>query len=100
MMRWLEAARNAGEISKSENYEEIKLFVEKIGSNRLLQDKKVKIKFEEPFLILRKYNGLVEERKSKNKKEADIKNEGLPLQWRWRESNPRPNKQLKGFLHA
>ena len=81
MMRWLEAARNAGEISKSENYEEIKLFVEKIGSNRLLQDKKVKIKFEEPFLILRKYNGLVEERKSKNKKEAASTKEGRPVGW-------------------
>jgi hypothetical protein len=45
MMRWLKAAHQVESISKSENYEEIKLFVEKIGSNRLLQDKKVKIKW-------------------------------------------------------
>jgi hypothetical protein len=56
MMRWLEAAHHAGEISKSENYDEIKLFVEKISSNRLLLDKKVKIKWNEPYLILSKYN--------------------------------------------
>jgi len=100
MMKWLEAAHNAGDISKSENYEEIKLFVEKIGSNRLLQDKKVEIKWNEPYLILSKYNVLGDKLETKNKKEADSKKEGLPLMWSWRELNPRPNKQLKCFLHA
>ena len=79
MTRWLEAARHAGEISKSENYREIKLFVEKIGSNCLLQDKKVKIKWEEPFLIMRKYNGLEEETKTKKKKDTTTKKGGCPL---------------------
>jgi site-specific DNA recombinase len=81
MMRWLEAAHQVESISKSENYGEIKLFVEKIGSNCLLQDKKVKIKWNEPYLILSKYNVLGGELKSKNKKEADSKKEGLPLWW-------------------
>lgn len=81
MMRWLEAAHYMDSISNSENYEEIKSFVEKIGSNRLIQDKKVEIKWNEPYLILSKYNVLGDKLKSKNKKEADSKKEGLPLQW-------------------
>jgi len=79
MTKWLEAARHAGEISESENYKEIKLFVEKIGSNCLSQDKKVKIKWEEPFLILRKYNGFGEETKSQKKKDNTLKKGGCPL---------------------
>jgi len=81
MMKWLEAAHHAGEISKSENYEEIKLFVEKIGSNRLLQDKKVKIEWDEPFLILRKYNGFGDELKTRNKKDTASEKEGCPIGW-------------------
>jgi hypothetical protein len=82
MTRWLEAARHAGEISKSENYHEIKSFVEKIGSNLLLQDKKIKIKWKEPFLILRKYNGLGEEIKEENKKDTDLEKGGCPNLYR------------------
>jgi len=88
MTRWLEAARHAGEISKSENYHEIKSFVEKIGSNLLLQDKKIKIKWKEPFLILRKYNGFGEEIKEENKKDTDLKKGGCPNLYPGRESNP------------
>jgi hypothetical protein len=58
MMRCLKAAYHAGEIPKSEDYKETKSFVERIGSNCLLQDKKVKIKWNEPILILNKYNVL------------------------------------------
>ena len=78
MMRWLEAAHQVDSISKSENYEEIKLFVEKIGSNLLLQDKKVKIKWNDPFQILSKYNGFGENLKAKNKKDISSKKEGCP----------------------
>jgi hypothetical protein len=78
MSRWLEAARHAGEISESDNYKEIKMFVEKIGSNCLLQDKKIKIKWDEPFLILSKYNGFGEETKSKKKKDTATKKGGCP----------------------
>ena len=88
MKSWLEDSRYTGEISKSENYEEIKLFVEKICSNRLLQDKKVKIQWDEPFLILSKYNGFGDELKTRNKKEVASKKEELPRWWSVWESNP------------
>ena len=79
MTRWLEVARRAGEISETENYEEIKSFVEKIGSNHIIQDKRVKIQWEEPFLILSKYNDFGDELKTKNKKGNASEKEGCPV---------------------
>jgi hypothetical protein len=49
-----------------------------LTTNLVIQDKKIKIKWKEPFLILRKYNGLGEEIKEENKKDTDLEKGGCP----------------------
>ena len=53
-------------------------FWHELTTNLLIQDKKVKIEWDEPFLILRKYNGFGEEIKEGNKKDTDLKKGGCP----------------------
>ena len=79
---------NATQLPSSKNEEIISLlrfalqfFWLNWTTNRLIQDKKVEIKWNEPFLILRNYNVLGDKLKSKNKKEAASKKEGLPKGW-------------------
>jgi hypothetical protein len=56
-------------------------FWHELTTNLLIQDKKVKIEWDEPFLILRKYNGFGDELKTRNKKDTASEKEGCPIGW-------------------
>ena len=89
---------NATQLPSSKNEEIISLlrfalqfFWLNWTTNRLIQDKKVEIKWNEPYLILSKYNVLGDKLETKNKKEADSKKEGLPKGWAHLGSNQGPS---------
>ena len=55
---WLETAVCAEKLASSNDFYAVKSFLEKIGSNRLLLDKKVLLDFAPPFDLIPKYKGL------------------------------------------
>jgi len=52
LKEWILKASSVDELASSKNYEEIKLFFEKIGTNRRLLDKKIVFEWKEPWNIL------------------------------------------------
>ena len=58
MRDWLEMAHNAGKLAFSNDFEEIKIFLDKVGSNLYLKDKKVAVDFVRPWDILLHYKAL------------------------------------------
>ncbi len=68
MQEWLETAVHAGKLAVTNDFSQIKSFVEKNGSNRLLKEKKVGVEWSNPFGILLKYKALGALEESKNKK--------------------------------
>jgi hypothetical protein len=84
MKLWLESAHNAHKLSFSDNFSEVKYLIEKIGSNRLLENKKVVITWVQPFDILLKYKemaGEVEVQKEKGLAMNYITNPVLSQIW-------------------
>jgi len=68
-----------------------------------LQDKKIVFDWLPPFNLLANHKGLAaQQKKSSDKaelKKGEEKKE-LLLWWTRRDSNPRPNKEYKSFLHV
>ena len=68
---WIKTAHHAEKLASSKDFYEIKIFVEKIGTNRRLLDKKVFLDFEKPFDLIpyskSSYNKeILAKKKSKN----------------------------------
>ena len=55
MREWIKTAHHAEKLASSQNFYEIKIFVEKIGTNRRLLDKKVILDFKKPFDLTLEY---------------------------------------------
>ena len=70
---FVEASNDAGRLISSDDFGEIKAFVKKIGSNRLLLDKKVLLDFALPFDLIPKYKGLTAEGTGVKKKRRPTK---------------------------
>jgi hypothetical protein len=60
MREWLETTHNAEKLAFSSELLPIKSFLEKTGTNRLVQNKKVVMEWSRPFDILLKYKGFAE----------------------------------------
>ncbi|MBU1130738.1 recombinase family protein [Patescibacteria group bacterium] len=57
---WVKSANYAGKLVMSHNYPEIKAMAEKIGTNRLLLDRNVRLDLARPYDLLPKYKFLAE----------------------------------------
>jgi len=104
LREWVKTAHHAGKMANLPmDLSDFKAFSEKVGSNRLLQDKKIVFDWLPPFDLLAKHKGLAaQQKKSSDKaelKKGEEKKE-LLLWWTRRDSNPRPNKEYKSFLHV
>ena len=53
--RWLEAFAKAEKLASSNDLYAVKSFLGKIGTNRIVRDKKVLLDFMEPFDLILKY---------------------------------------------
>jgi len=67
---WIKTAHHAEKLALSEDFYEIKIFVEKIGTNRRLLDREVLLDFQRPFDLIPEYKRVYEER---NRAEARLK---------------------------
>ena len=52
---WLDAAQQAGKLASSQDLSEIKYFIRKIGSNRCLLDREVRLEVPLPFRQISEY---------------------------------------------
>jgi len=90
---WIIEASSVDKIASSKNMEEIKLFFEKIGSNRRLLDRELVFEWKEPWNILTfsedTLRNLAGDRVRSTPKKFS-KNVENSVWWRRRESNPRP----------
>ncbi|MEW6456365.1 MAG: hypothetical protein AB1410_06605 [Acidobacteriota bacterium] len=55
MREWIKTAHHAEKLASSEDFYEIKIFVEKIGTNHRLLDRKIFLDFEKPFDLIPYY---------------------------------------------
>ncbi len=79
---WLDTLQNAERLNEKPDFTEIKTFLEKIGTNRFLQDKKVCMDWIAPYDLISKYKGLQDVNKIEgiNNKTREVeKNETLPV---------------------
>ncbi|MBI2269962.1 MAG: hypothetical protein HYU69_06330 [Bacteroidetes bacterium] len=57
---WVKAANGAGKIALSEDNNQIKAIIEKVGTNRILRAKKIEFDFVQPYTEVAKLKGLKE----------------------------------------
>jgi hypothetical protein len=84
---WLDTLQNAERLNTKPDFTEIKTFLEKVGTNRFLQDKKVCMDWIAPYDLISKYKGLQDVNKIEgiNNKTREVeKNETLPV---WTSTN-------------
>ena len=96
---WLETTSNANELNSTPDFTEIKSFLEKIGTNRILKDKKVSLDFVAPYSFIPIYKGLAGKPKNElvvNKKGDAAKNATSPIWWYLQESN-QGHKDFQSF---
>jgi hypothetical protein len=84
---WLDTLQNAERLNTKPDFTEIKTFLEKVGTNRFLQDKKVCMDWIAPYSSIAIYKGLAAEgtiEMKQNKTASEVKNETLPV---WTSTN-------------
>ena len=84
MREFLETCQSAGKVALSTDLNEIKSFVERVGTNRIIKDKNVHLEFHQPFSILLKYKRLSEgelKKEKGEKKEGDVTLNATPPVW-------------------
>ena len=97
LRRWLEALAKAEKLASSNDLYAVKSFLGKIGTNRIVRDKKVLLDFVEPFNLILKYGavgglggglcGGEGERVGVKKKGLQPKNGRSPIVWAYQGSN-------------
>ena len=100
LREWVKAARMAEKIALSEDFQELKNFFEKIGTNPKLLDKKILFDFAPTFENLNKIKCLQTQSPASAGRVLGVAGSSSPAWWRRRDSNPRPNKESSRFLHA
>ena len=96
---WLDTLQNAERLNEKPDFTEIKTFLEKVGTNRFLQDKKVCMDWIAPYDLISKYKGLQDINKIegiKNKTGEVEENETLPM---WTSTNG-ANQKFRGMRGA
>jgi len=85
-------ANQAQKLVKEENWLEVKSFLQKVGSNRLLRAQTLTVSFKKPFDLLAKTT-------LANRNTSDVSQQSSNW-WRRRELNPRPWQTNQPRLHA
>ena len=62
LREWIKTAHHAEKLASSQNFYEIKIFMEKIGTNRRLLDKKVILDFKKPFDLSLEYTSIYDKK--------------------------------------
>ena len=60
LREWIKTAHHAEKLALSKDFYEIKIFAEKIGTNRRMLDRKILFDFRPPFDLIPKYKGFGE----------------------------------------
>ena len=60
MREWIKDAHHAEKLASSNDFDEIKSFAEKIGTNRRLLDRKALLDFKKPFDLIPEYKSSYE----------------------------------------
>ena len=79
---WLDTLQNAERLNAKPDFTEIKSFLEKIGTNRFLKDKKVCMDLVAPYSFIPKYKGLAalnELKEIENKEGNEVANPTSPV---------------------
>ncbi len=89
----------AGKLAFSNDFEGIKNFLDKVGSNFYLKDKKVAVDFVRPWEILLRYKALGGSGADTKEKGLRPKNGRSPIVWALLDSNQRPPACKAGALN-
>jgi len=81
LKNWIESALLAGKLANSKDFCFEKSLLEKIGSNRILKDKKLRFDFAPPFSFVSKYKGMAGEWRDKNKTGENVCETQSPVWW-------------------
>jgi len=92
LKNWVLQANQAEKLASFDNWVEMKSFLEKVGSNRLLRAQTLTVSFKTPWIFLAETNITV-----RGTDDVSIRNSEW---WRRRELNPRPWQMNQPRLHA
>ena len=101
LRNWIKDAHHAEKLALSKDFYEIKIFVEKIGTNRQMLGRKVQFGLRPPFDLIPKYKGFGERSPAPaGRSEHTISSKfSESLEWSgWRDSNPRPLRPERSTL--
>ena len=87
LKNWIESAHHAGTVANSKDFCCEKSLLKKIGTNRILKDKKLRFDFAPPFSFVSKYKGMAGERQDKNKAGDEVVFPSSPEWWEIQGSN-------------
>ena len=87
LKNWIESSLLAGTLANSKDFSAEKSLLEKIGTNRILKDKKLRFDFAPPFSFVSKNKGMAGEQKDKNKKGESVLETQSPMWWHLLELN-------------
>ena len=90
--KWILETNKAEKAVASDNWLEMKSFLQSVGSNRLLRAQTLTVSFKQPFNFLA-------ETTFANQNTSDV-SERCSRWWRRRELNPRPKSTYQPRLHA
>ena len=98
---WVKTVHHAGKLANSDShFKDLSAVAEKIGTNRLLMDKKILFDFVPPYDIVPKYKALQSKSPALAGRVGQGEKKELLLWWSRGDLNSRPNKGQKCFLHA
>src|SRR3989344_3898765 len=86
---WILDIQKAKKLSQGDNFEDIKAFVQKVGTNHQLLDKSASFSFSAPWDFLAQFLARRASRRGEHSDLSPAKKLKSFEMWRWRESNPR-----------
>ncbi len=98
LKNWIESAHTAEKLGFSKDFCFEKSLLEKIGTNRILKDKKLRFDFAPPFSFVSKYKGMAGEWRDKNKKGDEVVFTSSPAWWAHQDLNLGPPDYESGAL--
>ncbi|GIW63077.1 MAG: hypothetical protein KatS3mg090_0903 [Patescibacteria group bacterium] len=94
LRNWIKTAHHAEKLALSKDFYEIKIFAEKVGTNRLLLNKKIIFDFVRPFDLIPKYKEICERSRAsarRSEQSNSSQNDKCRIWSGRRDSNPRPH---------
>ena len=100
LLSWILDIQKAKKLSQGDNFEDIKAFVQKVGTNHQLLDKSASFSFSAPwdYVALRKAQS--HQAESQSGEATPSEKIGSTIWWRWPELNRRPTRLYTDNLRA